>query len=134
MPIENTSDTQCPDAGYSCPLSGCRTAVVPHLVVQHLGKMYATQSSAGDSSSLYFSAFQLSDWHFGLHLFDNVCDEAEVVLHEEVARLEVALRPAAQVGLLLLRREGFWKRVGILRQMERKKQAARQEQQSRRKH
>mgnify|MGYP006863281069 FL=1 len=70
----------------------------------------------------------------GVVLLDNVCDEAEVVLHEEVARLEVALRPAAQVGLLLLRLEVFSKRVGILRQMERKKQAARQEQQSRRKH
>ena len=47
MPIEDTSDTQCPDAGYSCLLSGCRTAAVPHLVAQYLGKMYATNPPPG---------------------------------------------------------------------------------------
>lgn len=47
MPIGGTSDTQYPDAGYSCLLSGCRTAVVPQLVVQHLGKMYATNPPLG---------------------------------------------------------------------------------------
>lgn len=41
-PAADTSDTQCPDAGYICLLSDCRTAVVPHLAAQHLGKMYAT--------------------------------------------------------------------------------------------
>ena len=45
------------------------------------------QSSAEASSALYFSAFQLSDWHFGLHLFDNVRHQTQVVLHQLVPRL-----------------------------------------------
>lgn len=57
MPIENTSDTQCPDAGYSCLLSDCRTAVVPHLVVQHLGKMYATKPPLGSLQPCIFPAY-----------------------------------------------------------------------------
>lgn len=57
-----TSDTQYPDAGCSCLLSGCRTAIVPHLVVQHLGKMYATNLRRGLFRLVFFRvpAFRLA--------------------------------------------------------------------------
>ena len=46
-PAADTSDTQCPDAGYSCLLSYCRTAVPPHLVAQFLRKMCAANPLLG---------------------------------------------------------------------------------------
>lgn len=57
MPIEDTFDTQYPDAGCSCPLSGFQTAVVPHLVAQYLGKMYATNPPLGFLQPCIFPAY-----------------------------------------------------------------------------
>ena len=99
MPIEDTSDTQYLDAGYSCLLSDCRIAAVPHLVVQYLGKMYATNPPLGFSSALYFSAFQLPDWHFGLHLFDDVGHQAQIVLHQYIPGLQISGGTALQALL-----------------------------------
>lgn len=47
MPIGGKSDTQYSSVGYSCLLSDRRIVAVPHLVVQHLGKMYATNLPLG---------------------------------------------------------------------------------------
>lgn len=57
MPIGGTSDTQYPDAGCSCLLSDRRIVAVPHLVVQHLGKMYATKPPLGSLQPCIFPAY-----------------------------------------------------------------------------
>lgn len=90
MPIGGKSDTQYSSAGYSCLLSGCRTAVVPHLAAQHLGKMYATNLPLGALPPCIFprSSFPIGilDYIF-LRIWFSVQRQAEQLRMEIAAGL-----------------------------------------------
>ena len=105
------STLRLPDS--SCPAFGGAT----------LREDVRHQSSAEFSSAPYFSAFQLPNWHFGLHLFDDVRHQAEIVLHQAVAGGQIALGPLLQALPLLLPGQGTGKGAGITGQMQGQKQA-----------